>query len=519
MGSGLVLKSNGELLTVASDAFVFTQRVAGGMPYAIGIETQPRNPSQTCAIEHESGVVANADAMDTIVKCTTDRFQVGGQVTGLQGSGLTLTAEFGGTLAIDANGSFVLPDAVPSGATYDVAVTGQPSGAAVCRVVGRSGRGVVADASVTNIDIACAAREPPPMMRFCEDRACDDFAPVVVKICPQQQPQCVPTRSTRIHLRVDGKRVSGGLVTLNGTAGLVTILESGGAQVSNTILQWYAAPYVVVRSNANVTFTYYDLSPVWGGATNVDFESALRSNSTLDATFYRHVSYATPTAAADLFADATDAVNTEEHMVEMTSEKIDAHFVPTELVVSGEGNFSFGNGMVSINYGNPPYIEAMGGILNTAMPRFAHETSHELFNEIGRPYGDNSSCLNEGVADALGYTSGFLPENEFGPMGLRGLDFELDGCPAMTEMHDIGNCPLWFVKKAGLLTPSFLRSLFHPQHDYAFDSCALNRHTGNSLLVMYTEAAGDGTNLGPVLDAAGIPHAATYQAAKSELGL
>ena len=518
-GSGLVLKTGGETLAVTSNAnaFVFAQQLEGGRSYEITIESQPRNPSQTCTLQHARGVIAAADAMDAQVECETDRFDVGGTVTGLQGSGLQLTSPHGGTLAIDANGSFVLPEAVASGATYDVAVTGQPSGPVACRVTDRTGRGVVADVKVSSIDIVCSARGAPPWTRFCDGTACDASAPVVIKLCPENQPNCSPSRSTQIHYRLDGKRISAGFFTINQTAGWIAILESGSARLFGPMMEWSDAPYVVVRTNADVTFTYYDVAPNWGGTTNVDFVSVLRSNSTLDSTLYRHVSYATGTAADDLLAQATQAVEVEEAQVDMTSEKIAAHFVPTELVAFGEGNFSYGNGTVSINYGNPPYIDYMGGILKAAMPRFAHEASHELFSEIARPYGGNPSCLNEGIADALGFSSRFLPADEFGPIGLRGLDFVIDQCLAMTEMHDIGNCPLWHVKVAGQLTATFLRGLFHPQHDYDFDSCTLNRHTGNSLLVMYTEAAG-GVNMAPVLDAAGLPHAGTYEAAKSELG-
>ena len=54
---------------------------------------------------------------------------------------------------------------------------------------------------------------------------------------------------------------------------------------------------------------------------------------------------------------------------------------------------------------------------------------------------------------------------DFGPHGVRGLNFE-DGCQEPTGNHDIGNCSLWHVKKAGLLPPAFVRGLFTPQHTF-----------------------------------------------------
>ena len=122
------------------------------------------------------------------------------------------------------------------------------------------------------------------------------------------------------------------------------------------------------------------------------------------------------------------------------------------------------------------------------------------------------------MADALAYAAGFLPEEDFGPVGLRGTDFE-SGCTALSEIHDVGNCYFWHVKKAGLLNSGFLHGIFHPQHTYSFDSCAQNTiETGNSILVYFTEAA-CGASMIPVLESMKIPHAGTYGAAKQALGL
>jgi len=234
--------------------------------------------------------------------------------------------------------------------------------------------------------------------------------------------------------------------------------------------------------------------------------------------FYRHPGYDTGTAAADVHARAQTIVATERSMSGLTSEHVTAFFMPTELAVQVEGNFSYGDGTVTINYGNLPYIAAMGGIVNTAMPRFAHEYTHELFNEIEPAFSGNFSCLNEGVADALAYAAGFLPEEDFGPVGLKGIDFD-SGCTALDEIHDVGNCYFWHVKKAGLLTQKFMHGVFHPQHAFKFDSCAQTTiETGNNILVYFTEASG-GIDMVPVLDSMKLPHAASYDAAKQALGL
>src|SRR4029079_1903975 len=113
---------------------------------------------------------------------------------------------------------------------------------------------------------------------------------------------------------------------------------------------------------------------------------------------------------------------------------VTAFFVPTELAAAREraGKLSVGGRTGTVNYGKSPYSTARGGIMNSAMPRFAHEYAHELFNEIAAAYTGNPSCMNEGVADALPFVAGFLPEEDFGPIGLAGSDFD-GGCTALSE--------------------------------------------------------------------------------------
>ncbi len=263
------------------------------------------------------------------------------------------------------------------------------------------------------------------------------------------------------------------------------------------------------------------MDPVWGGTTNLNFVSAELNSALLDTVFYRHPSYNTGNAASVLHAQGQEIIRIERDMTGITSaERVTAFFLPEEMTATylgGEGNFSFGNGTITINYGDPAYVTGTGGFSKAPLARFSHEYAHELFNEITGAFPDNFACLNEGVADATGFMSRYLPEHDFGPEGHFNLNFD-DGCPPLTEIHDVGNCSLWHVKKAGHLTPAFIRGLFHPQHTFTFDSCVMNKETGDNLLVYFTEAAG-GANMVPVLDATKIPHSHSYAEAKRALGL
>ncbi|WP_437564220.1 hypothetical protein [Sorangium sp. So ce542] len=364
-----------------------------------------------------------------------------------------------------------------------------------------------------------AAAPLPPWLEYCDAAPCAAAAPVVVHVCPESNPLCTPTRQTTVVPNVNGKPISGVYLPMTLPAGAVLRHVSGSASVSYNTVSYSYAPGLVLRSDLDVLLSYYDVAPVWSGTTPVTFESTQLTSATVDSVFYRHPSYGTGTAAADLHAQGQDAVAIERAMTGVTSEKLSAFFMPSELGgVQGEGNWSFGDGTVTINYGNPPFIAHKGGIPNAAMPRFAHENAHELYNEIRSSFLGDDSCLNEGIADALAYLTGYLPVEDFGPIGLTGIDFDT-GCTELTRTHDIGNCYFWHVKNAGLLTESFMHGIFHPQHQYGFNSCTQNvAQTGNSILVYFTEAAG-GADMVPVLDAMEIPHAGSYAAAKLALGL
>lgn len=374
--------------------------------------------------------------------------------------------------------------------------------------------------TVTSVPVSQLAPLPPWLI-YCPAGACTGLPPVVVALCPGGT-ACTPARSTTVIPQVNGTPINAvffPLVNAPPTSGL-RLISGDGATIAN-LVSAYTASSVQVHSDIEVQISYYALPAVWGGTTLLNFVSTQLSSSLLDTVFYRHPSYDTGTAAADLHMQGQAIITAERGLTGIaSSEHVTAYVMPTELAAAtrlGEGNFSFGNGTITVNYGNPLFIAAVGGIQDFALARFAHEYTHELFNEISTFFLDNPICLNEGLADAVGFASGFLPEPDFGPIGLRGLDFT-DGCIPMTAIHDIGNCYLWHLKQAGFLTPTVIHGLFHPQHTYTFDSCVMNEETGNSLLVYFTEAA-NGADLVPVLNATKLPHASSYAAAKQALGL
>lgn len=83
-----------------------------------------------------------------------EAYTVGGQVSGLQGSGLVLQNNAGDDLAINANGSFTFATPLADGSSYSVTVSSQPTNPAqACKVDNASG--TVAGADVTNVVVTC----------------------------------------------------------------------------------------------------------------------------------------------------------------------------------------------------------------------------------------------------------------------------------------------------------------------------------------------------------------------------
>jgi uncharacterized delta-60 repeat protein len=86
-------------------------------------------------------------------------FTVGGTVTGLAGSGLTI-ANLTRTQAITANGSFQLDTPLATGSVYQIRVTAQPVNPRQSCVV-TNGDGTVGTANITDVQIACTTLPEP----------------------------------------------------------------------------------------------------------------------------------------------------------------------------------------------------------------------------------------------------------------------------------------------------------------------------------------------------------------------
>ena len=161
VGTGLILQNNGgdDLGVSADGAFTFATPLADGSAYDVTVLTQPGGPSQICTVANASGTLMGADVTNVAVSCTTDQFNVGGSVAGLNGTGLVLQNNGGDDLTISADGAFTFATPLDDGSSYSVTVLTQPtSPIQTCSV--SNGSGTLAGADVTNVAVDCVD-EPP----------------------------------------------------------------------------------------------------------------------------------------------------------------------------------------------------------------------------------------------------------------------------------------------------------------------------------------------------------------------
>jgi len=156
-GTGLVLQNNGKdnLLITANGSFIFGTSITSGGTYGVTVQTQPSNPTQTCAVTTGSGT-ATANVTAVTVSCTTNPVTatIGGSVSGLVANSSVILQNNGGdSLTITANGAFTFKTPVTGADVYAVTVNTQPINPnQICTVTGGSG---TASANVTTVTVNC----------------------------------------------------------------------------------------------------------------------------------------------------------------------------------------------------------------------------------------------------------------------------------------------------------------------------------------------------------------------------
>jgi Galactose oxidase, central domain/Kelch motif len=155
--NSVILQNNGgdSLTVTANGAFTFKTAVTGTGAYAVTVLTQPATPNQICTVSNGSGN-ATANVTNVSVTCVL-AYTIGGNITGVVGTGMVLADNGNDQLPITANGAFTFKKLVPTGGNYAVTIVTQPSSPSqTCLITIGTGNGT-ATANVTSVVITCKA--------------------------------------------------------------------------------------------------------------------------------------------------------------------------------------------------------------------------------------------------------------------------------------------------------------------------------------------------------------------------
>jgi Galactose oxidase, central domain len=163
-GDSVILEDNGgdALTLTANGSFTFKTAVTGPTDaYAVTVNTQPTTPNQICTVTNGSGT-ATANVTNVGVACVNS-YSIGGNITGLVGSGLILQDQDGNILDLlkvttgNGNQAFTFADFVPTGSSYTVSISTQPTNPTQTCVVTPSTATGTATANVTSVVVTCPA--------------------------------------------------------------------------------------------------------------------------------------------------------------------------------------------------------------------------------------------------------------------------------------------------------------------------------------------------------------------------
>jgi large repetitive protein len=156
LGSGLALQDNGgaSLAITGNGAFSFPVPVTSGQNYSVTLKSQPVSPSQSCTVSGGAGIVGGGNVSAITVNCSSNRYTIGGTVTGLVGTGAMLQSNGADSLRLTSNGSFAFATPLSSGAAFQVTVSSQPGQPwQTCALTGGSGN--VGGSNVTSVVVTC----------------------------------------------------------------------------------------------------------------------------------------------------------------------------------------------------------------------------------------------------------------------------------------------------------------------------------------------------------------------------
>ena len=151
--SGLALQNkSGPLLSVAagSSTFAFAELLKNDEDFDVEIATQP--PGAKCSLLNNKGKTGAYNVTTVQVSCVTNTYDLGGQISGLDVSGLVLV-NGADRVTVAAGATGFKFSKIDDGAPYGITVLTQPTGR-TCTV--QNGIGTMGSAAIDTIRVTCA---------------------------------------------------------------------------------------------------------------------------------------------------------------------------------------------------------------------------------------------------------------------------------------------------------------------------------------------------------------------------
>jgi len=151
--SGLVLSLNGANKIVSSGAttFSFATGLTTGTAYNVVVQTQPTG--LICSLLNASGTIASSNITNVSLTCAPPTYTVGGSITNLSASGLTLSLNAGAQTVSPTIGatSYSFANGINAG-SYTVTITSQPTGQ-TCSLVNDAG--TIVSTNISDVNVSC----------------------------------------------------------------------------------------------------------------------------------------------------------------------------------------------------------------------------------------------------------------------------------------------------------------------------------------------------------------------------
>ena len=383
--------------------------------------------------------------------------------------------------------------------------------------------------------------ELPPSFWFCPPgSACADAEASAIA-CPVEGVACAPGgRETTVTWTLNGKPFNRlfFIASSPDSPGVRLFVMPSTPNVSASVdlvtVQDASRIRIIEGQGAEIgRFDYAGVSPNWGGVTTLAFDGVTLQGKHGRASYYHDVSFDAGLSNDEILAMIEKIYVDEAWLTGGSTPPYHAFVLPAEVAapLGADGDFAFSPDTATVNYGNPDWLNYIGGFRLYVSWKWAHELSHLFFAPIA-PQFTESSCLNEGLADGVGNFLGYVPDSDFG----SATPTLATTCRGVPPTHALGNCYLWHLKHFSATDEeigpywrsSTFAGLFSPRQALPLNTCATpavgqteptdeDRRNGDAWVVYLSEATGE--DMTPFVESVGLFSSGSLSASRRALGL